>query len=91
MIKIQEIRINPDNLIRYYPEENLIRFQMIDCTIEEATFETTVERDEMLKMLDQYLITFDNGIIKTPYEKRMPSFIIDPPDEEQGPGGISMQ
>ena len=101
MIKLGEKRINIENVTIFCPDDSdrstnsspfCIRFDLIDGSQENIEFKTAQERDEMLQTLDKYLVTFDNGIIKSSKTKNMPSFIIDDTDlGGSGPGGISMQ
>jgi len=92
MIKLGEKRINPNNIIKYYPElENSIKFELVNGKSESIFFRHQQERDEMLKMLDDYLVFFDNGILKGIRDQNLPSFIINDTDKGYGPGGIPMQ
>jgi len=45
----------------------------------------------MLKMLDEYLVSFDNGAIIAPNMSSIPGFILGGSGEGEGPDGIPMQ
>ena len=93
MIKFGEKRINPNHIIKYYPElGNVIAFDLVNTTTVTINFKTTEDRDDMLKLLDSYLVAFDNGRILSSSTNKVPQFIMDEPDlGGSGPGGISMQ
>ena len=93
MMKFGEKRINPNHIIKYYPElGNCIKFDLINTTTESIHFKSIEERDDMLRLLDSYLVEFDNGKILSSPTNRVPQFIIDDSDlGGSGPGGMSMQ
>lgn len=100
MIKLGEKRINIQNVAIYLPDDSdasadgpfYIRFDFTDRSQEKIKFKTVEARDAMLKMLDNHLVFFDNGVIRSSEGKSMPSFIIDDSNiGGSGPGGVPMQ
>ncbi len=95
MIKLGEKRINPGHIIKYYPNRVMdnptIVFELSDKEHETVMFDDTEKRDDMLKMLDNYLVSFDNGTITVPDLGGMPTFILGGQGPGEGPGGVSIQ
>jgi hypothetical protein len=91
-MKFGEKRINPNHIIKYYPElVHSISFDLVNTTTESIHFKTLEDRDDMLRLIDNYLVAFDDGKILSTQSK-VPQFIIDDSDlGGSGPGGISMQ
>ena len=92
MIKFGDKRINPNHVIKYYPElGNCIEFDLVNTTTESIHFKSIEERDDMLRLIDSYLVAFDDGKILSTQSK-VPQFIMEDTDlGGSGPGGVSMQ
>ena len=95
MIKLGEIRINPVNIIKYYPgkimDNPTIVLKLIDGESEEIFYNDIQKRDEMLELLDKYLIAFDDGVVTMPDLHDIPMFTLGGQGPTEGPGGISIQ
>ena len=79
MVKLGEERINPRNIVRYYPklhgDHESIIFKMVNGEDIVVPFENTERRDEMMKLLDDYLVSFDNGVVAAPDITDLPPII----------------
>lgn len=92
MIKLGEQRINPLNIAKYYPDLDIsIMFDLLTGARIEVTFKSKSERDDMLKLLDKFLVDFDDGTVILPEINNLPTFILGGQGPTEGPGGISIQ
>jgi len=93
MLKFGEKRINPVHVIKYQPSvtsENIfIDFTLSNGESEKIKFESEKERNDMLVLLDKYMVSFDEGTIIMPDIPDFPSMLLGGGGE--GPGGIQMQ
>lgn len=91
MIKLGDQRINPGEIVKYFPEgEYKIILKLTNGNNEEAEFTSNDSRNDMLKKLDDYLVSFDNGTITRTDLTDISNIIFGGGTPEVGPGGMPM-